>query len=666
MTLMDSIRENAGILIVLLLVVMAIVFISPNHFGLSLTGSGFQVLGFSNPNYNSNDPAWNAASVTITAVANGAGQSAQGTISPSQSMSLFNVPFSQPVTITTLLQKDQCRYQISNVSTPVYFYTVTGTRATSAQTGYCICAAADTSSSSGYVGVSPLVCPAGYGSTGGCRLTNSASCPAGVAGCQQVYKKQIGTMNKADPSGLFYDLALQINETVGNSTYSGALSWQNQSFSGPAFRAQLATAGLGPQACPSVTDSDIAVFVNSTPSSSPLRYVSGALVQNVINSGNSIVDVNTAIMNGNSYNALVSQMVGSSPNVGQYASFSTNPANTSQTAFANLQTVAMTSVPIFTMTMNMQNIGVHVPSGMPKIQNVTVQSVTAATAATIDVGVLNTGETDSFDVAVQCPQDVSPFSTRVSIPSGTSQDVLVHYSGAGIISQCVVTAKSVGSPQNMDNQTVKLTIFPFCARSAPNPAARMVFTSKGCGFVCPAYGNGVDVFDASCGVLSNYSRCIDANCTQEASYAGYHCTAVGQATSMNIYMDDVAAGRMQPFIPEIKPHQFFMVTVDGTPVCQYIDEYGYSNGQPLSSLVFDYAQGYPQAQVTTTPTNPSPPSQQVPTQPPAGTPVPPSQQQPPQQTQGFDLVALAYQNWMLLAGAVIIIGGVYWWTRMRK
>lgn len=652
MKLETALRKNAGIIIVALLIVMGFIFLNPNV-GLSLVGA--TPLSCTQPKYSSTDQFYTNGTFQCTMAASGSGKFLQATISPSDAQNLFGVTTSQPATVTVEVLKDNCLYHFNNFAYPIYNYTITPTRASSSQTGYCICSGADTSSSSGYIGTTPLVCASGYSSTGGCRLTNDARCPTGTSGCQQAYKKTVGVIYKLDPSTT-YDFSMRINETLGNTTYSAIITPQNTSVLTPAFRAELLGQLQGQQSCPS--NPDVGTYIlNSWGNSTPIKYVSAGAAQAVINQGLQIVDLSTAISNGNSYNTLLANMQGSQPNVGQYASYNFSNTTSLQTAAISIEPTGTVSIPLFNLYMNAQTIGVHVPSGMPKILNTSVQTVLAATKATIDVTVLNSGETDSFDVSVKCPQDINPFSTRANIPTNTSQDVLVNYQGAGIVSQCVVSARSVNSPQNMDSQNVKLVIDPFCARTAPNPAAQMVFTQYGCAFVCPNYGS-TDVFDSSCGALTNYSRCIDANCTQESSYNGIHCTALGQFMSQNQYMDAVAAGKLQPFIPSAQDHKFFITQVDGQGVCQYIPEYGYdASGQPLNSLVFDYAPAPPAAQqiqyVASPPAGAQPPSE-VPAQPPAGTPLPPSQQQPPQQAQD--------NTWMWIAGAIVVLVIIFGWV----
>ncbi len=611
------------------------------------------------PKYISTDPYYQNGTFQCTMVASGSGKYLETTLSPADAQNLFGVITNQPAKITVEVLKDNCRYQFNNISYPIYSYAIerqsigysNGFYTCSCSMANPACNSATTQAVKGtYVGTSPIKC-------------SVQSCQAGSTvysgSCDNVWRKQIGVGYKLDPS-VAYDFQMRINMTLNNQTYSGTINSQNTSIFTPAFRAELLGQLQGQQSCPA--NPDVAAFVNSSLSSAPLKYVSAAQLQAVINQGYSIADLTTALSNGDSYNTITSSMLASSPNVGQYASYNFSNTSSLQTAMISIEPTGTVSVPVFNLYINAQSVGIHVPSGQPKIQSVTASPTLAATRAGVNIQVTNLGETDSFDGSVTCGSNpVSPFSSRISVQSNQTVNVSVNTEYAGFIGTCTAEVHSVNSPQKSDSQSVKLTFYPYCARSAPSPAHQMVFTSLGCAFVCPNYGQldvstgkPIDVFDASCGVITSYDRCTDyqnGTCTNQASYTGYHCTGDGTYMTMNNYMDAVLHGA-QPFIPAQQANKYFIATVDYKPVCKYIDAYGYSNGQPVASLTFDYAAGYPQGTEVLSPVNVSTPVPQQPATPPAGPPAP--------VTSGAGTPSGGdYTQALLIIGGVVLVAGGY-------
>jgi len=658
-------KKNTPIIILVVLVIVGYLFIGRNNLSLP---SGIASIACTQPTFNSNDAFYHNGTLQCTFAATGNSQYYETTISPSDAQSLFGVTTAQNVRITAQVLSDNCRYSFNNISYPIYSYTIQTNDITTGN-GRWICRAsvvnppydsATVQASRGtYLGTTPIIC-------------NSPDCNFGysASGCIDVWKKQIGTIYQLDPGSKHYDYSVRINMSVNNQTYSAILNSQNRSVSSgltsvmtEAFRAQTLFAGKGDLDCPAVTDTDTAAYITNS-ATNPLAYVSAAQARNVITIGSGIIDLNTAVLNGNAYNTQVGLMASSRPVIGQYLYFNTTPATSIQSASVILTPSGTVSIPVITMYMNLASIGTHIPSGTPEIINVSTGRVLAATRSEIYVTGRNTGsETDSFDFSVQCPRDVSPYSTRASLSPNQISNVTIDYQGAGFIGTCNITMRSVNSPQNSVTQSVKLDIAPFCTRQATNPAQMQVFTEQGCNFICPNYEGTIDVFDESCAQITSYNRCTDANCSQAYSYSGIHCTSVGHYMTTNNYLDAVVSGTIQPFIPISQAHQYFLTQVDNNPVCAYVNEYGYSNGQALNEVTFAYGQPYPAAQreafsnlqlnnqsnqpinPTTAPTLPAPVQVQQPIY------------QPPVNISQYIPYAL---------GLVIIIGGVYYFTRRRR
>lgn len=661
-------KKNTPI-IIFLVIVAVIGYFAFGRTNLSLS-PGIASIACTQPTFNSNDPFYTNGTLQCTFAATGNSQYYESTISPSDAQSLFGVSTAQNVRITAQVLSDNCRYAFNNISYPIYTYNIQPNDVTN-DNGRFICRASIANPAYGspsvqasrgtYLGTTPIVC-----NPSGCQVSYTSS----TSGCIDVWRQQIGTVYQLDPGSKHYDYSVRINMTVNNQTYSAILNSQNRSVSSgltsvmtEAFRAQTLFAGKGDLDCPAVTDTDSAAYITNSPSA-PLRYISAAQARNVISAGSGIIDLNTAVANGAAYNTQVGLMTSSSPVIGQYLSFNTTPATTVQSASVILTPAGSVSIPVVTMYMNLASIGIHVPSGTPQIQSVSAGRVLAATRSEIYIIGQNTGsETDSFDFSVQCPRDVSPYSTRASLSPNQVSNITIDYQGAGFIGTCNVTMRSVNSPQNSVSQSVKLDITPFCTRQAMNPAQTQVFTEKGCNFICPNYGGSTDVFDESCAAITSYNRCFDSNCSEVASYSGIHCTSVGHYMTTNNYLDAVVSGTIQPFIPAAQPHQYFITQVDNNPVCAYVNEYGYTNGQPLDQLTFQYGQPYPAGQregfsnlqltnQTNAPINPT-------TAPTTPTPIPVTQptMQPSNNLSQYILIAI---------GIIIIGGGIYYFTRRRR
>jgi LPXTG-motif cell wall-anchored protein len=362
-------------------------------------------------------------------------------------------------------------------------------------------------------------------------------------------------------------------------------------------------------------------------------------------------------------------MLSSTPDTGQYCTINTNNATTYQTALVSCNPSSPAYIPVMNFYVNAQYIGIHVPVGMPRIDSATAIPTSEASGRyDVQIHVTNTGlETDTFEAAMKCSRDVSWISARKSIVAGQSDIINVSYQGAGFVVNCPITVKSVNSPQNQANSTVRISITPFCAKQAPNSAVVKVSTDRGCQYVCNNYKDGVDVIDASCSAITTYDRCSyyhddttsvtcmkyqaqildtgltrytpiiqnynfdgcssmpecptplpipdtlgqeytckmsvhqSAGCSSYNEYNGIHCTGIGKYLPINQYMDEVNRFHISPFVPETREHQYFIVSDQGIPKCNYVNEYGYVNGTTINSFTFDPAIAIPSGTQSTVP-----------------------------------------------------------------
>jgi len=76
-----------------------------------------------------------------------------------------------------------------------------------------------------------------------------------------------------------------------------------------------------------------------------------------------------------------------------------------------------------------------------------------------------------------------------------------------------------------------------------------------------------------------------------------HCTGIGTYTSTDRYMDYVASGQKDSFIPAQKDNMYWM----DFPVCDYVGAYGYDTTTSIPSkvenLIFDYTKEPPKAAI---------------------------------------------------------------------
>ena len=673
----------------------------------SLAITGINVMDISKGEYTSTDPFFNNETYKITLSPASNSQSLSGYYSPDIIAQLTGKRPEQGFTLDVTLVNETIDYHLSNTSYLVQNLVVACSQDYLDTMGFCV--------QRTYCGYNPT-----WGDNSYILDCKQSKIPIANYKCYQSCASGYttkGVTNLIDPTP-FLNYNVEVKVTLDDGTvYKTYITPNNQSGAIADFVRIQSNGGLQGIQYPATMSSQIVSYLPAGTSTIQIKDYSTFMALN--NFKNTLVDGATRVNSQTTYNAYLSAFLSSTGQMGQYCS---------QMSVENASTVTSTKVkcvpsqppllPILTIYLNSaKTLKVHVPMGMPDILSASVTKVLAADKSEVSIQVKNTGETDTFELSLKCPTDVTAYSTKLEIPAGTTTTGLIDYQGAGIIQNCSVTAKSVNNPANQDATTVKLSIYPICSRTAPNNAAVMVFTERGCAFICPNYGtrdtsgNLIDVFDASCGRVTNYDRCnygtetvpvsckvssdcpklswgeaqctdgncIDPNgnvmtqkggqeCTSENTYTSFHCTGIGKYTPMDNYMDSVKDGAA-PFIPEVQPHKYFVASVDNVMVCQYMNEYGYKDGVSLDSLTFDYSLGYPKAVsetplITTPPITTTPTPTQVVIQPPAGIPVPVEQQQMP--TTPPAVTQEGTQWYIYLAVGVIVGLVVYYYMKKRR
>jgi len=591
---MKSKKNQNYILIAFVLLVLAL-FFAP-HILPTLSTVGITSLGCDKPNFNSRDPFYNNGTYQCTQTL-GAKQG-EFTLSPTNSRELFGVATEHTLTETAEIVKDECKFMFDNMTRKtVYTYTIMATSARWDYSGTWTCQTpCDPRTSRTGCNL-----PAGTELIGMTQIQCSRSCSSfdnhgTITGCNAVYRTPQGAIYFLDPS-VIYDFAVKINMSDGSNSYISYLTQNNITAYNDLYRLELFQGSLkGTQSCPA--SPSVALFVGTNGN---IKYVNRDTATALINSEMGLVDLYSIYNGGNTANTIYNQTMSSTASTGQYCQIA-NISNASILgSYISCTPVGSVTVPIWNLYINAESVGIHVPSGRPKIINVSTSRVESATRSVIDVKVKNEEEDDNFEASVKCKRDISPFSTTGFVKQNEIKDIFINYQGSGLISVCNVTVKSINSPQNFDTLEAKIYIYPFCPLDAPSTKHERVFTEFGCTFICPNYNGNTDIMYNTCSEIRNYDRCNyeDINgtktCVSKNSYSGIHCiNANGEYLTMNKYLDAVNDGKIAPFIPQQLPHKYFVVEHNGKPVCRYINEYGYKDGAELDELEFNYDLAFPE------------------------------------------------------------------------
>lgn len=517
----------------------------------------------------------------------------QFTLSEGNAFELFGIYTSEPITETSVKLKDQCRLPFDATNTEfIYEYkTQSGIQASG---GSWRCVQGTPPRGYTYLGKTDFYC-----STSPCVIQWYPD----VSGCINVFRKTTGQVYYLDPVAI-YDYEQQINMTLGDKTYSVIVSDKNRTGHNDLFRVILSEGSLqGTQSCPAYPNT--IAYISNEFTSVPIDYLSRSYADSIVNSQRTATINSLASGGAESHNNLVASFLSSSPSLGQYCEIATPTTTSILTAYIACNPVGSVTIPTWDLFINAEKVGYRVPSGNPIILSTSVTKVESAVRSEVSVTVRNDGDSDNIEATIQCSQDLSPFSSSEYINEGETKTILINYQGAGIIDNCEVTAFSKNSPQNADITTQKIFIYPFCPREAPSIYHETVFTEFGCAFICPNYhtgSEGADVLSANCRAIEEYERCYfeilsdgTVKCESRKSYTGIHCVdSDGHYMKTNAYFDAVNRGSISPYIPEQRENYYYVVSVNGEPVCSYVNAYGYSGGVELSSLEFDYSAGFPE------------------------------------------------------------------------
>lgn len=459
------------------------------------------------------------------------------------------------------------------------------------------------------VGQTALICPAG------CNRANQGS--DSVSGCDAVYRKSKGLVVELDPTP-FFEPRVEVSKKLYDATnslisenvyYLNSTSASNGDSDSRAIYSGNLKSNIGYPARP-----DLALYVSAD--GQTVKYVRSSIASQVESLGFSLTDP-TTIKNGRvNYENRVNSLLGTDADFGNYCDTVTTPNVTYYTSSINCRPTTPTTLPVINFYWKTASLDPYIPTSTPRIDGVSAEITSqAGNRAIISLNATNIGdEQDTFEFTVSCSRNINPISTTRSIPAGQTVPIEINYQGAGFIEMCTVEANSINAPTNRDTEQVRISIVPFCGKTPINNNMQTVSTAFGCQFICPNYQGATDVRETDCSPIERYDRCNSRNQSGECnsgyvSLAGYHCTGIGSYLKMNDYYDEVYRGRIEPFIPESRAHQYFIVTDQNIPKCQYVNEYGYENGQIINSFEYRPAFNIPDGQessISTTPTTQAP------------------------------------------------------------
>lgn len=647
--------QKLYISIILVVALLGTVYLL-NQAGLFSTfGLSFTPLSCSSGNFISNDAFYKNGSYFCSVAANGA-KSFQLTLSPDEVKRLYGVTTSTTATIDGQITKSTCTYNLLNDSQPVYEIGL--------DLHHLFCGG------SGYYCGDPRTAPwikIGNTAINGCNFAAYECTTCGVGkqpnsnSCDASYYKPLGRIYTIDQSSLQSEFEFQITTTINGKQYTNYITDKNSTFYNDLVRGEYAGSFLGASSC---SPPNLAVFMNNNNQPS---YVLKPLADAVVSSNYVVQSHALAISDGNSYNAKVQAMQNSahsSPEnfFGQYCTANSTSAGTLVNGRVSCNPTVPAAIPVVNLYFNAADFAIVAPSGNPQIQSVTAQAAQASQKSNVAITTKNTGDKATFDFSVSC-SSINPqvFTVRDTLDNNEIKTVNVPTSFAGASASCLAEVKSVNSPQIKDSKTVSLTFYPFCSLTQTSSAQSLVNTALGCAYVCPNYMNGIDVFDGNCQPITKnlYDRCRQYNGTQcvggYTTYDGIHCTGTGTYLTTNQYLDQLNSNKIQPFIPSSQSHKFFIVSINGKPICNYVDEFGYKDGVAVSVNGFDYNSQFPSATLGSAPPPLSSPNDQPSNLPPNpstgnGGSNPPSTNPPP--------ISLPPEIGGLNTTVVLIIGGI--------
>lgn len=656
-----------SIIIILALAAFLFYLFQANLFkGLKIPGLSLTPLSCSRGNFISTDASYQNGSFFCEVAAQGA-QSFELILSPEEVNRLYGVSTTKTVTVDGEITKQACTYALSNISAPVYEIGL--------DLRHLFCGG------SGYYCGDPRTAPwVKIYTTGinGCNYANydCTTCGSGVkpdsTSCQGSYYKPIGRIYKIDQSSLQREFEFKITTTIDGKQYVNYITDKNSTFYNTILRGQYVGSFLGRSSCAPPT---LDVFLD-TQNSNAVSYVDKVLGDNVGSKSTTIISSHqNAITNGATYNDDVNAMKASSRSApesffGQYCQQTTTADITRNTARVSCNPETAAEIPVLQLYFNAAEIKILAPSGQPQIQDVKALPANAAQKLEVAITTKNTAEKATFDFSLSCDK-ISPtvFTVRATLDKNEVKTINVPTTYAGVSANCLAQVTSVNSPQIKDSKTVTLTFYPFCTLTNTNPAQSLINSEFGCGYICANYKDNQDVLDGSCQPINQsiYDRCKSYNGTLcvggYTTYLGIHCTGIGTYLSTNQYLDQLNSNKIQPFIPATQPHKFFVVSVNGKPVCNYVNEFGYKDGSSISVDSFDYKTQFPSAIGGAAPpplTSPNDTPANTPPNPNPGTSNPPPSSGLPQLPEGNYLI-------ILITGGILFVAIVYKiWQSRRK
>jgi len=272
------------------------------------------------------------------------------------------------------------------------------------------------------------------------------------------------------------------------------------------------------------------------------------------------------------------------------------------------------ALPMLKMVVKASELGVVIPSGIPKIISISSPTIEAGTTSKYDIQIQNIGtETDAFDIAIVGKTAISLSATRINLAAGQTQTIQARVQGSGIIGNYNVTATSVNDAKKTDSLAFKVKIDPFCDKT-PETGKDKVSTEFGCMYVC-SNQHTYDIKESDCIPFGNFETQGKYASLSETGVDKYghpiytnlvgldsqlHCTGIGQYTNLIGYMDSIFKPRIfqytlqsdfditKIFIPQQRENLVWLPA----PICNYVGVYGYTykNGVavPIDDQIYVY------------------------------------------------------------------------------
>lgn len=560
-------KKHIGIGIVIIAAVMLFVFVfKPVSFSSLI---GFSTLSLTQgTNYISSDQFYNGPSYSLVLAVDGSSGSAIGTITPDMVAEFTgNQKPSGPFDIKVEMLNQSCVNTMLNNSQLVYSYDI----------------------------IQYSVSPGSDGPSGGCgaygayqlgQPTTSGS----VYGITKYYtcaKRKIDGELFVLDTATHYDSKIKVTLITQNGSNEIYLGSVNQNAEIPnVLRANIIGALQGSQSCPTPA---VDTIIYRPYGSTDLQLKNKAFYSSIYAESQSQA---SSIEQANQFNNDLNSLKNSNAPSSSYCDLvNANPITTQY----KCTPISPVAIPIIKLIVKASELGIVVPTGMPKIESYEVPTFTAANTGFINVKVKNiANQADSFDVSIAGKNQVNIQSTRIALGANEETIAKVPIQGSGIIGNYTILVVSVNNPNNQDSMQIKLMINPFCDKQ-PETGKVLVSTEVGCYYLC-ANELQTDIREKTCQPFGTFEQ-NGAYITWETSttslnqsnhinhdYAGEtHCLDIGKYTSMNNYMDAVASGKIQAFLPKSIENTYWLPS----PICKYVGAYGFTYNDGIITEVTD-------------------------------------------------------------------------------